>query len=125
MARILRGRRNRILERYLTRLSSLTDARIEDRTLCVHDRAVDAGLPAAPRFSARIWFSPTSFGDLPVQRRNDSELCTVLPSLGHGQRIVDLSTGRSGQGPLRVHVQESSPLRVVGLRRPDSPDESL
>jgi hypothetical protein len=124
LARILRGRRDKILQRYLTRLSSLTDARLENRTLCVHDRAVDAGLPAAPRFSARIWFSPTSYGDLTVERRSDGELCTVLPSL-RGQRIVDLSTGRSGQGPLRVHVQESSDPRIVGLRRPDSPDESL
>jgi hypothetical protein len=124
LARILRGRRDKILQRYLTRLSSLTDARLENRSLCVHDRAVDAGLPPAPRFSARIWFSPTSYGDLTVERRSDGELCTVLPSL-RGQRIVDLSTGRSGQGPLRVHVQESSDPRIVGLRRPDSPDESL
>jgi hypothetical protein len=125
LARILRGRRDRILDRYLTRLSSLSDPRMEDRTLCVRDRAAEAGVPPAPGFSARIWFSETMVGDLPVERRGNGELCTRLPPLGPGQRVVDLSTGRPGQGPLRVHVQESSPARVVGLRRPESAEMPL
>jgi len=125
LARILRGRRDRILQRYLLRLSSLTDARVEDHTLCVRDRAAEAAVPTAPTFSARIWFSSTSFGDLSVQRRSDGELCTLLPALPPGQRIVELSTGRPGQGPLRVHVQEASAARVLGLRRPESAGQAL
>jgi hypothetical protein len=125
LARILRGRRDRILQRYLLQLSSLTDARVEDRILCVRDRAAEAAVPTAPAFSARIWYSSTSFGDLSVQRRSHNELCTVLPALPPGQRIVELSTGRPGQGPLWVHVQEASAARVVGLRRPESADQAL
>jgi hypothetical protein len=125
LARILRGRRDRILQRYLLRLSSLTDARVEDHTVCVRDRAVEAGVPTAPAFSARLWFSSTSFSDLSVQRRNNGELCTVVPALSSGQRIVELSTGRPGQGPLWVHVQEAPAAGVVGLRRPESADQAL
>lgn len=125
LTRILRGRRDRIIERYLTRLSSLTDPRVEDGTLCVRDRAVDGGVTPAPSFSARIWFSKTMVGDLRVERRSDGELCTLLPHMGPGQLIVDLSTGRPGQGPLRVHLQVASPARIVGLRRPESAEEAL
>jgi len=33
--------------------------------------------------------------------------------------VLDVSTGRAGQFPLRVHLLEGEPLRVVGLERPE------
>jgi hypothetical protein len=120
LERILRGRRDKILQRYLLRLSSLTDVHMEDRVLCARDRAEETGLGRAPAPSARIWFSATTAAGLRVERRPDGQLCTTVPALAAAQWLVDLSTGRPGQEPLRVHVQDGSDPRVVGIERPDA-----
>jgi len=122
LKRILKGRRLRILERYLTRVSSLTDPELwqDGVTLCVHDRAEEASLGAGPSPSARIWQSPTSALGLEVARPEPAKLCVVLPRDQGGYRIVDLTTGRPGQGPLRLHLAEDrGRLRVVGVERPE------
>ena len=46
-------------------------------------------------------------------------MCLVVPELGEGQWVLDVSTGRAGQFPLRIHLLEGNPLRVVGLARPE------
>jgi hypothetical protein len=120
LERILRGRRDKILRRYLLRLSSLTDIHMEDRVLCARERAEETAMGPAPAPSARIWLSETTVASLRVERRPDGQLCTTVPALAAAQWIVDLSTGRPGQGPVRVHVQDGSDPRVVGIRRPDS-----
>jgi hypothetical protein len=140
LIRILKGRRDRILRRYLLGLSSLERPRVEDgrvlvrltsvggaipgggRVVCVEDRAESAGLGAAPDPSARLWYSSTTAAELPVSHRGDAELCVAIPDLGSAQRVLDLSTGRPGQHPLRVHVLGGEAPRVVGLERP--PDET-
>jgi hypothetical protein len=88
--------------------------------LCARDRAKETGLGPAPAPSARIWFSGTTAAGLRVERRPDGQLCTTVPGLAAAQWIVDLSTGRPGQEPLRVHVQDGSDPRVVGIERPDA-----
>jgi hypothetical protein len=120
LERILRGRRDKILRRYLLRLSSLTDVHMEDRVLCARDRAEESGLGPAPAPSAMIWFSGTTAAGLRVERRPDGQLCTTVPALAAAQWLVDLSTGRPGQEPLRVHVQDGSDPRVVGIERPEA-----
>src|SRR5215470_14663243 len=138
LIRILKGRRDRIVRRYLLRLSSLERPRLEDgqsrltslgssvpasgRVVCVVDRAEAAGLGAAPEPSARIWYSGTTGAELPVSHRGDAELCTAIPDLGNAQRVLDLSTGRPGQAPLRIHLQGGDSPRVVGLERPENDD---
>ena len=120
LERILRGRRDRILRRYLLRLSSLTRPEVKDgRRLCVEDRADAVGLGAAPAPAAKLHLSSASAASLPVSRQGPAELCVTVPDLGEGQRVLDLSTGRTGQFPLRMHLLEGEPLRVVGLDRPD------
>ncbi|HET6981499.1 MAG TPA: hypothetical protein VFI53_05120 [Myxococcaceae bacterium] len=136
LIRILKGRRDRIVQRYLLRLSSLERPTVEDgrilvrltslglpipgggHVVCVEDRAEGAGLGAAPEPSARLWFSSTTAGVLPVSRRGDARLCIAIPDLGNEQRVLDVSTGRPGQGPLRIHLLGGESPRVVGLERP-------
>jgi hypothetical protein len=122
LKRILKGRRLRILQRYLARVSSLTDPELgEDGvTLCVHDRAEEAGLGAGPTATGRIWYSPPTAGTVEVERSGPARLCAVLPRAQTGYEVVDLLTGRPGQGPLRLHLAEDGGrLRVVGVERPE------
>jgi hypothetical protein len=119
LERILRGRRKKILERYLLRLSSLDKPELrEGRQLCVEDRAEATGLGAAPSPSARLYVSANTAAQLPVSRGGPNELCMVVPDLGEGQKILDVTTGRQGQFPLRIWVLGGDTLRVVGLDRP-------
>ena len=128
--------RLRILQRYLTRLSSLERPTVEDgrilvrltslggaipgggHVVCVEDRAESAGVGAAPAPSARLWFSSTTAGSMPVSRHGDAQLCIAIPDPGNDQRVLDVSTGRPGQGPLRIHLLGGESPRVVGLERP-------
>jgi len=120
LERVLRGRRDKILRRYLLRLSSLTQPEVkEGRRLCVDDRAEASGLGAAPSPAARLWLSPDTTAAVPVSRDAPAELCVVVPALGEGQRVLDVTTGRPGQFPLRIHLLEGEPLRVLGLERPE------
>jgi len=119
LERILRGRRDKILKRYLLRLSSLDRPELrEGRQLCVEDRAEAAGLGAAPSPAARLYVSGNTAAELTVSRGGPNELCMVVPDLGEAQRVIDVTTGRPGQFPLRIWVLGGDTLRVVGLDRP-------
>ena len=118
--RILRGRRDRIVRRYLLRLSSLEwPTTKEGRQICVEDRAEAAGLGPAPAPTARLWLDSRTAAGLDVVHTLPGEICATVPPFGSGQRILDVSTGRPGQHPLRMHVLEGEVPRVVGLDRPD------
>ena len=137
LVRILRGRRDRILRRYLLRLSSLERPSVEDgrilirltslgtaipgggNVVCVEDRAETAGLGTAPEPSARLWYSSSTAAVLPVSPKGEGKLCIAIPDLGDAQRVLDVSTGRPGQGPLRIHLLGGTLPRVVGLERPE------
>ena len=62
LLRILKGRRDRILRRWLVRLSSFTDPVLESRDgarwLCMPDRAEEAGMGAPPDPWAAVWSEP-------------------------------------------------------------------
>jgi len=138
LIRILRGRRDRIFRRYLLRLSSLERPVVQDgrvlvrltslgsaipgggNVVCVEDRAESAGLGAAPEPSARLWYSSNTGAVLPISHRGPAELCVAIPDLGDAQRVLDVSTGRPGQGPLRIHLLGGASPRVVGLERPEN-----
>jgi len=138
LIRILKGRRDRIVRRYLLRLSSLERPTVQDgqvlvrltslstaipgsgRVVCVEDRAENAGLGPAPGPSAKLWYSSTTAAALPVSRHGLGQLCTAVPDPGNEQRVLDISTGRPGQPPVRIHLQGGESVRVVGLERPDN-----
>ena len=119
LERILRGRRDKILKRYLLRLSSLDKPELrEGRQLCVQDRAEAAGLGAAPSPAARLYVSANTAAQLVVSRGGPNELCMVVPDFGEAQRVIDVTTGRPGQFPLRIWLLGGATPRVVGLDRP-------
>ena len=86
--------------------------------VCVEDRAERIGLGAAPDPSARLWYSSSTAAVLPVSDGGEARLCIAIPDLGDTQRVLDVSTGRPGQGPLRIYLVGGDSPRVVGLERP-------
>jgi hypothetical protein len=130
--RLLEGRRRKLLARFLTRLSPLTNPSLKsaggDVRLCLEDTALVASIlgPGARHYDA---FAETRNGRLPLAAtRTDRGACLPLPRMQGASRqrprylTVDLmarSDGRS-QPPVRVHLYAlgASEYRVVGLERP-------
>jgi hypothetical protein len=118
LLRVLKGRGERILRRWLLPLSSLTEPALDSRGgrrwLCLEDRAEEAGLGRAPDPWATAWSTPELAVRVPVERRAGG-LCAEFPDDALDYQVIDLHTGRPGQGPARVHLRSG---RVVGLERP-------
>jgi hypothetical protein len=128
LAGVLEGRLDKILERYLTRLSPVADLRVVDSDrLCGTDLAELRRLrePARFGYSARIgarW--------LRVDRPRPATVCVTLPHVaGDGGApddareryvLVELSDGVA-RAPLVAHLYDLGPargFRLVGLDRP-------
>jgi len=126
LVRILEGRREKILRRWLLHLSSLADPTVEEHDgawrLCLHDRAEEAGLGPPPEPSAVHWFSSATGAKLAVQHLEDGAVCATLPAPAPGYAVVDVETGRPGQGPARVHLYNGT--RILGLQRPEAASEA-
>ncbi len=90
--------------------------------VCVEDRAERIGLGPAPAPTAKLWYSSNTAMVLPTSRRAPAAYCIAIPDLGFEERVLDVFTGRHGQGPLRIHLLEGDPPRVVGVERPESND---
>ena len=141
LVRILQGRRLRLLQRWLRRLSPLTWPRVEPTQdgarLCLRDMAVAARIvdPRSRAYWARAYryrggshVEPLPVGDM-VRLRPDW-MCVEVPSVDSASAdapaylIVDV-TGLFGPDddesrPARVHMYQtgSTQYRVVGLERP-------
>ncbi len=127
LLRILKGRRDKILERYLTRLSPLAQPHVEAQQplLCLRDVAVSAGIaPAGRPYSATVAWQGRSVA-LPVQAHAD-RVCVPLPATpGSKAHPVELSVMLSVDpaagtiGPLLLGVKHfgGSDYRVVRLVR--------
>jgi hypothetical protein len=119
LARILLGRRRRILERYLTRLSPLSppslSAERDGIWLCTVDLAVLADVAQPRPYEARLMSSAPETA-LEVRSRPPGSACVHLPALlpagasGH-EMVIEMSiTGASSApGPIRFHLYESVP----------------
>jgi hypothetical protein len=92
LLRLLRGRRERILRRYLSRLSPLGLPNLRDHELCVRDLAVASGVSAARNYVARMQNLR-----LPVSVQN-AEICVALPRDG---------------GTLEIATADTEPLRIA------------
>jgi hypothetical protein len=126
---VLEGRLRKILERYLTRLSPITEVHVEGtETLCGVDLAEWRGLrdPGAFHYAARIvgrreW--------LPVARRAGGEVCVTLPHVEPDGSSPDDAPARYvrvrvqdgvARGPLVAHLYDLGPTRgyrLAGLVR--------
>jgi hypothetical protein len=137
--RLLMGRRQKLLARFLTRLSPLARPRIEGDRVCLDDLAlVSAIVPAsARRYSARWW----RLGDEQPRRatavREGTRICSELPavapargakpaSAAEAERryyvldVIAESGSQGGQAPLRIHGYHlgGDDHRIVALERP-------
>jgi hypothetical protein len=119
LAHVMQVRLDRVLERYLLRLSPITDARVEPGDkLCAVDLAELRHMRDSSQFhyAASVGATPLS-----VTRRGDAELCV---SLVHDPRfryvVVALEDGVA-KGKLLVHLFDLGPrdggFKVLGVER--------
>jgi hypothetical protein len=129
LAEILEGRLERILDRYLTRVSPMADVRVEgaDR-LCAVNLAERRGVREPARFR---YVASWSRGGLPVARTAGGAVCVTLPHVASDQGPPDDAAERSvvvrledgvARGPLEATLYDLGPqrgYRLAGLERPE------
>jgi hypothetical protein len=127
---VLEGRLGKILERYLTRLSPITEVAVEgaDR-VCGIDLAEWRGLRPATDFRYRSW--RVEGPRLAVERRSGARVCITLPHTAPDGGVPDGAPSRYvrvriedgvAKAPLVVHLYDLGPSRgyfLAGLERPD------
>lgn len=104
---ILASRLEATLKRYLSRVSPITDVRLDGNRLCAVDLA-ERRLHVPVRYSARAEDVP-----LAVERRGDGVICTTLPATDAYVRVF-VEDGFA-RGPLVVHVAKAT---ITGIERP-------
>ena len=127
---VLEGRLHKILERYLTRVSPITEVHVEGgETLCGLDLLEWRGMrePTAFRYGARL----VGGGWLPVERRANAWMCARLPHVAPDGGFADDDARRYvrvrlvdgvAKGPLVAHLYDLGPsrgYRLAGLERPE------
>jgi hypothetical protein len=130
IAVVMEGRLERILERYLLRLSPVADLHIEGGdSLCGVDLAEMRQLRPPDAF--RYVVTTKSGSVLPVNRRVGGAFCTRLPRLARDRGTPDGSPERYttvtiadgiAQGSLVAHLYDLGPTRgyrLAGIERPD------
>lgn len=130
LGNLLEGRLEKILARYLTRLSPIGDVHVEggDR-LCGVDWAQRRSVreAAAFRYAAQLSTGP----DVPVTPRERGAICATLPHVAQDGGVPDdaperyvgvtLSDGVA-RGPLVAHLYDLGPARgyrLAGVERPE------
>jgi len=114
LERVLDGRLMRILDRYLLRLSPMTDARVEGDALCVTDLAETRGVrePAAFRFTAQPALS--------LRRRTGSRVCFELPAEWTAPDVSVVLDDGVAAGKLLVRMHDfGRGLIVTNVQRPE------
>jgi hypothetical protein len=134
LTRTLEGRRDRALERWLTRLSPLAHPIVtEDAAhVCVEDLTISSALrrPAERAYAACATRDGGETRASATSSDATGHVCARLPrgagaSVEHPSYLVvevsGRSRGRDEEGVLRVHAYDLgvSGVRVVGLERPD------
>jgi hypothetical protein len=117
LARVLEERLERILRRYLTRLSPIADLRVEGERLCGVDLARARGLEPDVRYRYAARFEAGAA--LPLQVQGAGRLCVDLRHARDTvyQRVeIESSAAR---GPLVAHLYDLGPrgFKLVGLER--------
>ncbi|MBW2463429.1 MAG: hypothetical protein JRH11_17395 [Deltaproteobacteria bacterium] len=124
---VLEGRRQKILERFLTRLSPLSWPDVEGDALCLEDLAVSSGMRT---MDARIYTAHlVAGGEALTVRKTETGMCVTVPG-GEGTSanpgyvavsVVAATAGRETNGPIRVHLYRlgEAQYQVVGLERID------
>ncbi len=129
LLRILVGRRNRILRRYLMRFSPLTEPAVtrhgESSALCVRDLAAFSGITQIGKtsYSARLKLDGQPWIQGTIRRHGD-RVCARLPArtTEAARMVVEFSSRTAAYpnlGPLRVRLlREGVRTRVTAIERP-------
>jgi hypothetical protein len=128
---ILLGRRQRILQRYLTRLSPLADPELRVLAgrdwLCATDLAVLSGVSSGSRLVARTWGADGGMHPLVARAVGPtlSRHCALLPRLAEEPgaeevvQTVELGFEMPGPAPIRFHLYRSAgEWRIAAVERP-------
>ena len=129
VAETLEGRLERILDRYLTRLSPIADVHIEGNALlCGTDLAERRGVRDAAAFAYEARLARGA--PLAVTRRSGGEVCVALPRIAGDGGPADESPARYfgvaiadgvAPGPLVAYLYDRGPARgyaLAGIERP-------
>jgi hypothetical protein len=133
LASVLEGRLQKILERYLTRLSPIGDVHVErSDQLCGVDLAEARRVREPSAFAyAAYAASPARGTPLPVSRREGGGVCVTVPHVagdvgppdGAPERYVGVAIADGvARGPLVAYLYDLGPsrgYRLAGLERPD------
>jgi hypothetical protein len=115
---VLEGRLERILDRYLTRLSPIADVRIEGDTLCGTDLAELRRVrePFHFRYSARVVNGPA----LPVTKHEGARVCVTLPHVADGAYVRVMLEDGVAKGALVASLYDRAArgFTLAGLERP-------
>src|SRR5262249_19837317 len=127
LLRILKGGRDKILRRYLLRLSSFTDPVLETRTgsrwLCLQDRAEEAGMGAPPDPWASVWSDSRQAVRTKVER-TPGGVCAQVPTDAPDYLVIDVYSGRTGQGAARGRPRPRPGGGPGRPRQPPPPKEA-
>jgi hypothetical protein len=115
LVKTLIKRRDKILLRWLSVVSPVTDLRVEGEQVCGVDLARRSGLFRGFSYHARVRDGMA----LKVQTDDAGGVCFPVPRTGRYQ-IIELTNGQA-RNPLVVHVNDGGDkgLQVVGIQRPD------
>jgi hypothetical protein len=138
LLRLLRGRRDRVLERYLTRLSPLALPAIRGAAsteLCLRDLLAESEVrrDRGRAYAVTVHRGSTAQRLEPVRALTGHRLCATLPrpagtsATTPAYVVVDWvsqSEGYPPEFPVRVHLFDlgARGVQIVGLERPDSFD---
>ncbi len=123
LAKVLQGRLDRILARYLTRVSSISDVRVEGERLCATDWAEKRGVREASAF--RYSAHAADGAPLAVERLSGGRICVPLTHATQSNsttRYVGVRIEDGVARPLLAYLYDLGPaggFRLVGLERPD------
>jgi hypothetical protein len=121
LADVLEGRLELILERYLTRLSPISDLRVAGDELCGVD------LAEMRRVREPFYFSYTahleSGATLAVTKREGARVCVTVPHASEGAYLRVVIQDGVAKGPLVAHLYDlgARGFRLSGLERPNAP----
>lgn len=136
IVRVMTVRRQKMLERYLTRLSPLTGPELREGRVCLQDLAVWTRTRdlATRRYRARAYIEGAGSQSLDARPTDDARVCVEVPRAPQAGPdspryvVVDLvssSVGRETAGPARLHFWDDgggAPM-LVGLERPAQAEE--
>ena len=132
LTKVLQGRLDKILDRYLTRLSPLTNVHVAGtNALCAEDLAETRRLRPPTEFHHEARLSSGSTDQpLAVARQADGSICVTLPHVAADGGARDDAPERYArirltdgvaEGPLVAHLYDLGPARgyrLAGLERP-------